>query len=165
MVTLATGRSVRHAALIGLGAASLAVAGVPTAVAGVPTAVAAPPVGAASLFPPGVYGIIAVPTVPLKPHWTVDLKVLCSRTCRGTLSLRSEIGSGTHRRLRTITSSAHFTVAAAQGGSVAVPLRLNQPGRAAFRASHRDLLATAVMRYAAINGYRPQTDTYPVTVT
>ena len=105
-------------------------------------------------------GVIVLPTgIPVRPHWIVDLTVHCAHPCRGTLAL--VLGTAPPQ---PISRARHFSIVAASGGSATVPLRLNRQGRAAYRASGHHLVATAVMRYAAVGGYRAQTDTYTVTI-
>jgi hypothetical protein len=152
-------RSLSRPLVVGAAAALAVALTAPGTVSALPAPLAPAPASSTGPFPPGVYGIIAVPTVHIKPRWVVDLTVKCARACKGTLSLRTTPVTGLTQR---ITSYRHFAVAAPSGGSVEVSLRLNRAGRAAFRASHHALATTAVMRYAAVGGYSALTETYPV---
>jgi len=115
-------------------------------------------------LPPGVYGIIAIPTVHVQRHGLVRLTISCPHECRGTVRLVADLGTGAGRRERSITNTGRFSIRAAKGGTVSVTVQLNRAGQQAFRASHDDLETTALMHYPKTREYPAQTDRYPVTL-
>ncbi|MHB8691518.1 MAG: hypothetical protein ACYDHH_09760 [Solirubrobacteraceae bacterium] len=120
---------------------------------------------AAVAFPPGVYGVIAIPSVHVSKRGALHLSISCPKACRGTVKLVGLGAGGPGSVSGAITRTKPFRITAAKGGTVAVLLYLNNAGLKALRASHHDLQVNAVMRYPAAGGYPAQTDTYPVTLT